>query len=229
MWRSPVFPKKGPTQRAILVADNKLIFACLKGQHPFRICPKVCKCLKQDCSSTHNTLLHGSEESFPKKCRKQFKKTDETRETTKSSVTVVTNKTEKSPGMPSVTKVKGFFQITEFNLPSTYGTQKVLVLCDSACNNSRIFENLAGKYTVQGTPSKFTVNGINSNQTIDTHFVELKLKPVHSVGSCLSFVAKLYVREILNVETNLFDVKSLQVQCPHLEPTLSKKYSYGII
>ena len=74
---------------------------------------------------------------------------------------------------------------------------------------------------------KLTVHGINSRQTIDTQFVELRLTPVLSAGSCPSSVFKPYVRKNLNVGTEVVDVESLQVKCPHLEPIPLEKYSYG--
>ena len=75
------------------------------------------------CSSTHSTFLHGFERIFP---QKRFEKTDKTKLTAENNVTVVTNKPEESPGMPSVTKAKGLFQITEVNLQSSLHAKKFL-------------------------------------------------------------------------------------------------------
>ena len=108
-WRCPVFREKTPTQRTIMVACNKLcFFLCLNGQNSFRKCPKPRKWFKQVCSITHNTLLHGSERSFP---QKRFQKSDETEETTASKVTVVTNKAEESRSLRYVTNFKGLLQM----------------------------------------------------------------------------------------------------------------------
>ena len=112
------------------------------------------------------------------------------RESVAKNVTVVPNKTEESPGMTSVTNVKGLLQITEVFLQSSFRTEKVLVLSDSACSNSWICANLARKLDMQGALLKFTVHGINSHQTSDTQIVKLKLTPVHSGGSCPSFVVQ---------------------------------------
>ena len=207
-----------------MVADNKLGFSCLNGQHSFRKCPKPRQSLNQGCSSTHNTLLYGSERIFPPK---RLKRTHETKETTASNVTVVTNKAEESPGMPSVTNVKGLLQITEVKLQSSFHTGKVLVLYNSSYSNSWISDKLARKLKVQGTPLKLTVHGIDSHETIDTQIVEMKLTPVQSDGSYPAFVVKPYVRKDLNVGTELFDVVTLQVKYPHLESIPLKKYSYG--
>ena len=90
----------------------------------------------QGCPSTRKTLLYGSGRIFQ---QKHLKKTNQTKETTASNVTVVTNKAEESPGMPSVTNVKGLFQINEVNFQSSFHTERVLILCDFACSNLRIF------------------------------------------------------------------------------------------
>ena len=66
-----------------------------------------------------------------------------------------------------------------------------------------------------------------TRKTTDAQMVELKWTPVHSGGSCPSFVVKPYVREELNVGTKIIDVESLEVLYPHLEPIPLKKYSYG--
>ena len=139
LWRCPVFREKTPTQRANLIADNQLCFSCLNGQHYVRKGPKPRKCLKQGCWSTHNTLAPWFRKKFS---WKGLENSDRTEETTASSVTVVTNKAEESHGMPSVTKDKGLLQITEVNLKSSFHTEKVFVLGDSACSNSWNSETL---------------------------------------------------------------------------------------
>ena len=90
-----------------------------------------------------------------------------------------------SSGMSSVSAVKGLLQITEVELESPSCSEKLLVLCDSACSHSWISKRLADKLQVKGSPTKLTVHGINSQQLIDTETVELKLTPVHS---CLLFI-----------------------------------------
>ena len=65
-----------------------------------------------------------------------------------------------------------------------------------------------------------------TRKTVDAQIGELKLTPVHSSGSCPSFVGKPYVRKELNAGTGVIDFESLEVLYPHLEPILLK-YSYG--
>ena len=40
LWRCRVFLSKTPTERAKVVAENKLCFSCFKGNHSFRQCPQ---------------------------------------------------------------------------------------------------------------------------------------------------------------------------------------------
>ena len=129
--------------------------------------------------------------------------------------------------MPSVADVKGLIQVTEVELHANGKSEKVLALCDSACSHNWISANLATKLNVHGTPTKLTVHGINSNQVVDTQLVELKLTPVHSGGSCSSFVVKPYVREGLKVGTDTLDVELLKTKFPHLQPISLKTYSYS--
>ena len=44
LWECRVFKEKTPTQRAKLVADNKLCFSCLRDKHTFSRCPQTRKC-----------------------------------------------------------------------------------------------------------------------------------------------------------------------------------------
>ena len=79
LWHRPVFHEKTPTQRPKLVADKRLCFSCFNGQNSFRKCPEPRKCLKQRCSSTHITLLYGSEKNFQKNVSKGLTKSKKLR------------------------------------------------------------------------------------------------------------------------------------------------------
>ena len=64
LWNCAVFKEKNDTQRAKYVAEQKLCFACLNGNHNFRQCSRAKKSPKPDCESTHNVLLHEAKEYF---------------------------------------------------------------------------------------------------------------------------------------------------------------------
>ena len=67
LWNCAVFKEKNATQRAKYVAEQRLCFACLNGNHSFRQCSRAKKCPKPECDSTHIALLHGAERIFPRK------------------------------------------------------------------------------------------------------------------------------------------------------------------
>ena len=71
LWRCPVFRSKTPTQRKKLAAESKLWFSCLNEGHAFRQCPHPRECIKQCCSSSHKTLLHGSGKTSTKNFRRR--------------------------------------------------------------------------------------------------------------------------------------------------------------
>ena len=225
LWRCPTFRRKSPTERAKLVAENKLCFSCFNQNHTFRQCPQPRKCTKDECGSSHNTFLHGADRIFAKKAPNVNKDKTETSGCIGTSMN--NERSDESSGMPSVADVKGLLQVTEVELHANGTSEKVLALCDSACSHSWISANLATKLNVHGTPTKLTVHGINSNQVVDTQLVELKLTPVHSGGSCSPFVVKPYVREDLKVGTDTIDVELLKTKYPHLQPISLKKYSYA--
>ena len=160
---------------------------------------------------------------------KKHQKTDETKKTTASIVMFVRMNTEENPDIPYVTNVKGLLQITEFNWQSFFKTGKVLVLYDCACSQWWISGNFTRKLKVQGTLLKLTVYGSNSNQTIDTQIVKLKLTPVRLGSACPSFAVKPYGMKGLNVGTDVIVVESLKVIYPHLEPISLKNYLYGVL
>ena len=64
LWRCTVFRRKTATERTKLAAESKLCFPCLNEGHSFRQCPQSRKCAKDDCSSSHSTLLHESSRIF---------------------------------------------------------------------------------------------------------------------------------------------------------------------
>ena len=222
LWRCRVFLDKTPTDRAKIVAENKLCFSCLKGNHSFRQCAQPRKCNKDGCNSSHNTLLHGAERVFQPKTTP---KSSSNQATGSRNLKTTVNKAGESSEVCCVIYVKGLLQITEVEVHTSTTSAKVLALCDSACSHSWISEDLATKLNVKGLPTKLTVHGINSQQVVDTQIVELKLTPVHSGGSCSTFDVKPYVRKNLHVGNDVIDVDQLKQQYPHLEPVALSKYT----
>ena len=213
LCRCPAFRGKTPTERARIVADNKLCFSCFNQNHTFRQCPQPRTCTNDGCGSSHNTFSHRADRMFAKKVTDVNK--DKTETSGCSGTSVENERSDESSGMPSVADVEGdLLQVTEVELHGNGKSEKVLALCDSACSHPWISANLATKLNVHGTPTKLTVHGINSNQVVDTQLVELKLTLVHSGGSCSPFVVKPYVREDLKVRPDTIDVELLRTKYP---------------
>ena len=123
LWRCPVFRKKTPTERAKIVAENKLCFSCFNGQHSFRNCPQPRKCTRDGCGSTHNTFLHGAERIFPRKPEPGKDSNGET--TSCSTATGNPKKNEVTSCLPSVSDVKGLLQIAEVELQTSEKSERV--------------------------------------------------------------------------------------------------------
>ena len=118
------------------------------------------------------------------------------------------NKRGESSGVCFVTEMKGLLLIAEHVMPSAIASKRVLAFCDSACSHSWISENVATKLKVKGKPQKLTVNGINSQEVIDTQTV--KLKPVNPSGSCSTFDVTPFVRKNINVGSEVIHIDHLK-------------------
>ena len=229
LWECRVFKEKTPTQRAKVAAEAKLCFSCLRDKYMFRQCPSPRKCRKDGCNSSHNTLLHGVERICPAK-----PSTNNIIDTLKSNAGTSRPSTgqqqpSKTTTLSSVTDVKGLLQVTELKLTNSSGTSTTaLVLCDTACKNSWVSDSLAARLGLQGTALKLTVKGINTEELIVTKVVQLTVTP-HKDQDFEAVTVRSYVRETLNVGSDIIDVKSMQETYPHLAVLDPVRYSYGEI
>ena len=169
IWECRLFKEKSPTQRAKVVAEAKLCFSCLKEKHMFRQCPNPRKCRKDGCSSSHNTLLHGAERVYPSKSPSNNNNNNSTIGANQSKLPGVQS-SSKTTTLSSVSNVKGLLQVTELQLKSSCGKDTTsLVLCDTACSNSWVSNDLANRLGLHGTELKLTVKGINTEEAVDTY------------------------------------------------------------
>ena len=195
----------------------------------FRQRPNPRNCRKDGCNSSHNTLLHGAERVFPAK-----PSTNNSIDTSKSNAGTSRPSTgqqqpSKTTTLSSVTDVKGLLQVTELKVNNSFGTSTTaLVLCDTACSNSWVSDSLAARLGLQGTALKVTVKGINTEELIYTKVVQLTVTP-HKDQDFEAFTVRPYVGEILNVGSDIIDVKSMKETYPHLAVLDPVRYSYGEI
>ena len=211
------------------MAEAKLCFCCLRDKHMFRQCKNPRKCRKDSCTSSHNTLLHGAQRVFPDKTS-----TNDNINTSKSNAGTSRPSTgQQQPGktttLSSVTDVKGLLQVTELKLTIYSGTiNTALVLCDTACSNFWVFDSLAARLGLQDDTLKLAVKGKNTEELIDTKVVQLTVTS-NKGKDFEAFTERPYVRETLNVGSDIIDVKSMQETHPHLAVLDPVRYSYGNI
>ena len=112
--------------------------------------------------------------------------------------------------LSSVTDDKGLLQVTQLKLTNTSGTSTTaLVLSNTACTNSWMSDSLAARLSLQGVALKLTVKGINTEEVFNTKVVQLTVTP-NKVQDFEAFTVRPYVRETLNVDSEILDVKSIQ-------------------
>ena len=232
LWECHFFKEKTPTQRSKVAAEAKLCFSCLRDKHMFRQCPSHRKCRKDGCNSSHNTLLLGTERVFPAKPSKNNNIDTSKLTAGTSRPSTGQQQPSKTTTLSSVTDVKGLLQVnqvTELKLTISSGTSTTaLVLCDAACSNSWVSDSLAARSGLQGSALKLTVRGINTEELIDTKVVQLTVLP-NQDQDFEAFTVLPYVRETLNVGSDIVDVKSVQETYQHLAVLDPVRYSYGEI
>ena len=210
LWECRVFKEKTPSQRAKLVADNRLCFSCLRDKHTFRQCPQPRKFRAEGFNSSHNTLLHGADRVFPIKQSPNSNTAQPSGNTGLSKATTCQQSSNKTTTMSSVTDVKGLLQVTELQLVSSTGVDtKALVLCDTARSNSWVASSLADRLGLHGKALKLTVKGINTEEVVDTRVVEVTVKPREhqDFEPC---IINPFVKESLNVGSDIINVQALQ-------------------
>ena len=228
IWECRVFKEKSPTQRARVVAEAKLSFSCLREKHMFRQCPNPRKSRKDGCNSSHNTLLHGAERVYPSKSPSNNNNSNSNAGANQSKLSSVQS-SSKITTLSSVCNVKGLLQVTELQLKSSSGKDTTaLVLCDTACSNSWVSNDLANRLGLHGTALKLTVKGINTEEVVDTKLVELIVTPRDN-QTFEPFKVSPYVKEDLNVGADVFNIKALQETYPHLAVLDPVTYCYGNI
>ena len=228
IWECRVFEENSPTQRARVVAEAKLCFSCLREKHMFRQCPNPRKCRKDGCNSSHNTLLHGAERVYPSKSPSNNNNSNSNAGANQSKLPSVQS-SSKTTTLSSVSNVKGLLQVTELQLKSSSGEDTTaLVLCDTACSNSWVTNDLAKRLGLHGTALKLTVKGINTEEVVDTKLVELIVTPRDN-QAFEPFKVSPYVKENLNVGADVINVKALQETYPHLAVLDTVTYCYGSI
>ena len=216
LWECRVFKEKTPTQRAKLVAENKLCFSCLRDKHTFRQCLQPRKSRAEGCNSSHNTQLHGADRVFPAKQSTNPITIQSSGNTGQSKATTSQQPSNKTTTLSSVTDVKGFLQVTELQLVNSSGLDtKDLVLCDTACSKTWVVGSLADKLGLHRKALRLTVKGIYTEEVVDTRVVEVTVKPrEHQFFE--PFTINPFVKKSLNNGSDIINVQALQETYPRL-------------
>ena len=212
-WR--VFKEMSPTQRAKVVVEAKLCFSCLREKHTFRQCPNPRKCRKDECNSSHNTLLHGAERVYPSKSPSINNNSNSNAGANQSKLSSVQS-SSKTTTLSSVSNVKSLLQVTELQLKTSSDKDTTaLVSCDTACSNYWVSNDLANRLGLHGTALKLTVKGINTEEVVDTKLVQLIVTPRDN-QAFEPIKVSLYVKEDLIVGADVINIKALQETYTHL-------------
>ena len=98
-------------------------------------------------------------------------------------------------------------------------------MCDTACSNSWVASSLADRIGLHGKALKLTVKSNNTEEVVDTRIVEVTVKP-REHQDFEPFTIKPFIKENLNVGSDIINVKALQETYPHLAVLDPVTYSY---
>ena len=202
---------------------SKTVLLMFERKHMFRQCPNLKKCRKDGCNSSHNTLL-SAERVFSSK----FSSTNNSNSKVGACQSKPSNvqSSYKTTTLSSVSNVKGLFQVTELQLTRSSGKDTTaLVLCDTACSNSRVSNSLASRLGLHGTALKLTVKCKDTEEVVYTKLVELTL--ITRVNQAFEpFKVSPYVKEDLNLGADVINFKALQETYLHLAVLGPVTYCY---
>ena len=222
LWNCAVFKEKNATQRAKYVAEQKLCFACLNGNHSFRQCSRAKKCPKPECDSTHNVLLHGAERIFP---RKENSKVSNKAGINKSKENTNTSTHAAVSDVHDIESSKGLLPIATLGVSSDVTSLLTLVLCDSASTHSWVSSSLVNRLGLVGEPVNLSISGFNSTTVVETQRVKFT---VSSEPNNSDFVFSLcaYVKDSIRIGSELINIADLQNKYPQLAPIKPIQYTY---
>ena len=172
----------------------------------------------------HNILLHGADRVFPAKQSTNPNTIQSSGNKGQSKATTSQQPSNRTTTLSSVTDVKALLQVTDMQLVNSSGLDtKALVFCDTACSN--VANNLANRFGLHDKALKLTVKGINTEEVVDTRFVEVTVKP-RQQQDIEPFTINPFVKENLNVGSNINNVHVLQKTYPHVAVLDPVTYAY---
>jgi hypothetical protein len=197
LWTCYKFKNKTVSERYDLVKQLRLCFSCLSADHRIRDC-KAPKCGVNGCERRHNKLLHSN---TPREV-----KPDEV-------------KKEAHPTLLSKSEAvdhKGLLQIVPLRVYGKHGFTDTMAVCDTGSTQTWIDDAFRKKIGLAGTPTTLNIAGIHGTSEVDSHIVHMKIGSTLKNGVKPAMV-KSYSHPRLNVGSNVYDVKKLKQEYPHLD------------
>ena len=224
MWNCAVFKEKNATQRAKYVAEQKLCFACLNGNHSFRQCSRAKKCPKPECDSTHNVLLHGAEKIFPRMENSNVSnkaRTNKFKEITNTSThTAVSD-------VHDIELSKGLLPIAKLGVSSVVTSLLTLAFCDSASTHSWVSSSLVNRLGLVGEPVNLSTSGFNSTTVVETQRLKFTVSSEPNNSDFVFLCA--YVKDNIRIGSELINIPDLQNKYPQLAPIKPTQYTYEVV
>ena len=168
------FQEKNATQRAKYLAEQKLCFAFINGNHNFRQCSRDKNDPKPECDSTHNVLLHEAEKIFRRKENSNVSNktgTKKTKENTNTSTQTAVNYVH------YIESSKGLLPIVTLGVSSNVTSLLTLVLCDSASTRSWLSSSLVSRLGLVGEPVNLSMSGSIQPPSLKLRWSSLQFPP----------------------------------------------------
>ena len=170
--------------------------------------------------------MQGADRVFPSTQSTNSNTIQPSGNTGQSKATTSQQPSNKTTTMSSVTDVKGLVQVTELQLVNSSSVDTTaLVLCDTFCSNSWVAASLADRLGLHGKAQKLSVKGINTEEVVDTRVAEITVKP-KEYQDFEPFTLNPFVKESLNVGSDIINVQALREAYPHLAVLDPVTYSY---
>ena len=210
MWSCAVFKEKNATQRAKYVAEQKLCFACLNGNHNFRQCSRAKKYPKPECDSTHNVLVHGAEKKFP---RKETSNVSNKAGTNKSKENTIIPIHAAVSGVHDIELSKGLLPVATLGVSSDVTSLLTLVLCDKVSTHSWVSLSLVNRLGLVAEPVNLSNSGFNSTTVVETQRVKFTVFS-HPNNSDFVFFLYAYVKDNIRIGFELINIADLHFKYP---------------
>ncbi|XP_043228628.1 uncharacterized protein LOC122392278 [Amphibalanus amphitrite] len=188
-------------ERASVVRQHGLCWACLRQGHIARKCPSRQRCTTApDCTGWHHPLLHGAPRVFPSQLT--------------AAVTEATNNPTHVGSATEEDGAKVLLQILPLQVSGPCGQRTVNVMLDLGSQITLITEKLANDLGVTGPVDNLRLSTVSGTRSHRSYRVEFDLQPR---GSTEQFrVRDARTTPVLNITGPAVNWPAIKTQWPHL-------------